>query len=96
MTYSKIVHFRQKLQEQADAILQYVENMKEGVRRGMVRSVAECKAGIYAVKQEFLNISRFNETGISQFYYSIWQLLAESNLGLPSVNGVREIYTQHA
>ena len=38
--------------------------MKEGVQRGMIRSVEDCKAGIDAVKQRYLNISLRGEKGM--------------------------------
>ena len=64
---------REKLKEHADGIYQYISNMKEGVKRGMVRSVEDCKAGIHAVRQEYLNISLHNETGkptCTELYYT--------------------------
>ena len=52
-----------KLQSHKAGILQYIENMKMGVRKGMVRSVEECVAGTDAIKRKYLNISLYNETG---------------------------------
>ena len=52
-----------KLKTHKAGILQYIENMKMGVRKGMVRSVEECKAGINSIKRQYLNISLYNSTG---------------------------------
>ena len=52
-----------KLNSHKEGILQYIDNMKMGVRRGMIRSVEECEAGIYAIKEKYLNVSLHNETG---------------------------------
>ena len=53
----------QKLKTHKAGILQYIENMKMGVRRGMIRSVEECEAGINSFKRQYLNVSLHNETG---------------------------------
>ena len=53
----------QKLKTHKAGILQYIENMKMGVRRGMIRSVEECEAGINSFKRRYLNVSLHNETG---------------------------------
>ena len=52
-----------KLKTHKEGILQYIENMKMGVRRGMIRSEEECQAGIDAIKGAYLFTSRYNETG---------------------------------
>ncbi|XP_068740489.1 uncharacterized protein [Montipora capricornis] len=52
-----------KLKTHKEGILQYIENVKMGVRSGMVRSVEECKAGLDSIKRRYLNVSLFNETG---------------------------------
>ncbi|XP_048584057.1 uncharacterized protein LOC5511190 [Nematostella vectensis] len=53
-----------KLKSHEDAVKSYVNNMKMGVRKGMVRSAEECRAGLDAIKRKFLNTSRYNETGV--------------------------------
>ena len=53
------------MKEHRDAIYQYIANMKEGVKRGMVRSVEDCKVGVDAVKHAFLDISLHGESGNS-------------------------------
>ncbi|XP_028411290.1 uncharacterized protein LOC114533870 [Dendronephthya gigantea] len=60
---------RDKLQEHADAVYQYINNMKEGVQRGMIRSVEDCKAGIDAVKQRYLNISLRGEKAVLESWF---------------------------
>ena len=52
-----------KLKTHKAGILQYIENMKMGVRRGMIRSTEECLAGLNSIKRRYLNTSRYNETG---------------------------------
>ena len=52
-----------KLKTHKEGILQYIENVKMGVKIGMVRSVEECKAGLNAISRRYLNISLHNETG---------------------------------
>lgn len=52
-----------KLKTHKKGILQYIENVKMGVKRGMVRSVEECKAGLNAISRRYLNVSLHNETG---------------------------------
>ena len=52
-----------KLKTHKAGFLQYIENMKMGVRRGMIRSTEECEAGNDAIKRQYLNTARYNETG---------------------------------
>ena len=52
-----------KLKTHREGILQYIENMKMGVRKGMVRSVEECQAGINSIKGNYRGVSLYNETG---------------------------------
>lgn len=54
---------REVLKEQANGIEQYILNLKSGVKAGMVRSIEDCQAGIDAIKQQFLNISLYQEKG---------------------------------
>ena len=58
-----VEHIRKKLETHKAGILQYIENMKMGIRKGMVRSVEECRAGVDSVKRKYLNVSLYNETG---------------------------------
>lgn len=64
-----------KLQLYKPAIDQYVENMRLGVIKGMIRSVEECKAGLNAISRNYLNISLHNETG-KCFIYSLSVMMA--------------------
>ena len=52
-----------KLKTHKAGFLQYIENMKMGVRRGMIRSTEECLAGLNSIKRRYLNTYRYNETG---------------------------------
>ena len=60
---SDVELIEKKLMTHKAGILQYIKNMKMGVRKGMVRSVEECEAGIYTIKRQYLNISLYNATG---------------------------------
>lgn len=58
-----------KLKTHKEGILQYIENVKMGVKIGMVRSVEECKAGLNAISRRYLNVSLHNETGVLKEWY---------------------------
>ncbi|KAL9986420.1 hypothetical protein ACROYT_G000567 [Oculina patagonica] len=58
-----------KLKTHKVGILQYIENMKMGVRKGMVRSVEECEAGINSIKRQYLNVSLYNSTGVLKAWF---------------------------
>jgi len=45
--------------------------MKMGVRKGMIRSVEECEAGINTIKRQYLNISLYNSTGTGCIIYCV-------------------------
>lgn len=59
-----VEHIRKKLETHKLGILRYIENMKMGITKGMVRSVEECVAGVNSVKRRYLNVSLYNETGM--------------------------------
>lgn len=50
-------------------ILQYVENLKMGVTRGMVRSRHSCAAGLHALKRNYRSVALNNETGKALQHY---------------------------
>ena len=52
-----------KLKTYRAGILQYIENMKMGVRKGMVRSKEACEVGVEALENKYKKISSSNETG---------------------------------
>jgi hypothetical protein len=52
-----------KLKTNKDAVERYINNMKIGVKKGMIRNTESCVAGLNAMKRAYLNISLFNETG---------------------------------
>ena len=60
---SDVELIKTKLKTHKAGILQYIDNMKMGVRKGMVRSVEECQAGINSIKRDYLNVSLYNATG---------------------------------
>ena len=65
---------KEKLETHKAGILQYIENMKMGIRKGMVRSVEECLAGTDSIKRKYLNVSLYNETGQCVFYCLLAQI----------------------
>lgn len=60
---SDVIRIKAKLETHKAGILQYIDNMKMGIRKGMVRSVEECVAGTNSIKRRYLNVSLHNETG---------------------------------
>ena len=64
---SDVELIEKKLKTHKAGILQYVQNMKMGVRKGMVRSVEACKVGIRAIHAKYLKVSLYNETGRQTF-----------------------------
>ena len=64
---SDVELIEKKLKTHKAGILQYVQNMKMGVRKGMVRSVKACKVGIKALQAKYLKVSVYNETGRQTF-----------------------------
>ena len=60
---SDVRDIESKLKTHKKAVETYVENMRIGVRKGMIRNTESCLAGINAMKRANLNISLFNETG---------------------------------
>lgn len=60
---SDVELIEKKLITHKDGILQYIENMKMGVRKGMVRSIEECQAGIDAIRGNYRSVSLNNASG---------------------------------
>ena len=56
-----------KLKTHQQSFLQYIMNMKMGIRAGMVRSKEACKAGLDAIRKKYLKIHLDNETGESSW-----------------------------
>ncbi len=52
-----------KLKTHNASILQYIDNMKMGVRKGMVRTEEECEAGSLAINRRYLNVFLNGSTG---------------------------------
>ena len=69
-----------KLKTHKAGILQYIKNMKMGVRKGMIRSVEECEAGINTIKRQYLNISLYNSTGKHYCVIVVFALCKQSTL----------------
>lgn len=60
---SDVKLIKAKLETHKAGILQYINNMKMGITKGMVRSIEECIAGADSIKRKYLNVSLYNETG---------------------------------
>ena len=45
-------------------VMQYIANMKMGIKAGMVRTQKECIGGMYAMKKRYENVSEYGEKGI--------------------------------
>ena len=59
-----------KLETHRQSFLQYIMNMKMGIRAGMVRSKEACKAGLDAIRKKYLKIHLDNnETGESSWLW---------------------------
>lgn len=56
-------------------ILQYIENMKMGIRKGMVRSKEACEVGFKALRSKYMKVYLNNETGMRS-YPDVWLRLA--------------------
>lgn len=67
---SDVELIEKKLKTHKAGILQYIENMKMGVRRGMVRSVEECKAGIDSIELAYSDVSLHNATGVLKAWFA--------------------------
>lgn len=62
MTLAEVEKLGKVLRHFQQTILQYIENLKTGVRSGMVRSIEACKAGLNAIKRVYPSIIH-QETG---------------------------------
>ena len=58
-----------KLKTHQQRFLQYIMNMKMGIRAGMVRSKEACRAGFDAIRRKYLKIHLDNETGESSWLW---------------------------
>ena len=66
-TVDDVKFLRDKFKEVKASLAQYVENMRYGVRAGMVRSVEECVAGLNAIKRRSLEVSLKGDIGMVPF-----------------------------
>lgn len=53
-----------KIKLVSETFSQYIDNLKSGVKAGMVRSVEECYAGLNSFKQNYLEVSRKGDSGM--------------------------------
>ena len=67
---SDVQLIERKLKTYKAGILQYIENMRMGVRKGMVRSKEACEVGMKVLAAKYMKVSIDNETGkLSCFLY---------------------------
>ena len=60
---AQLERLRGALQSYNEAILQYMENVKVGVKTGMVGSVEECRAGLDALKSYYRDVYKHGAQG---------------------------------
>lgn len=46
-----------------DSVVEYINNMKYGIKAGFVRSVEECQDGFYSIQRRFMNIYQLGPHG---------------------------------
>lgn len=56
----------------AQTFSQYIDNLKSGIKAGMVRSYEECIAGINSFKRKYLQVSLKGDTGILFIFTFAW------------------------
>jgi len=54
----------ESIRKHGRSVVQYVENMKYGIKAGMVRSVEDCKSGLNSISGRFKQVSRKNKNAI--------------------------------
>lgn len=47
-----------------DSILQYIENMKYGIKVGFVRSAEDCQYGLYSLQRAYIKVSQLGPKGV--------------------------------
>lgn len=58
-----ILQIRKALAYYNKTVYQYMENIRYGIRSGMVQSIEACLAGLYAIKTAYIKIAEFNAIG---------------------------------
>ena len=79
MTLAEVEELRQLLEKFKDSILQYIENLKTGVKSGMVRSIEACHAGLDAIKINFPSVIH-SDTGKHLRVHTLINNLTNDNL----------------
>lgn len=57
-----------------DSLMQYIENVKYGVKAGFVRSVEDCQDGLYSIKRAYLKVSQQGPRGKVLYFLVISNL----------------------
>lgn len=52
-----------QLKRARDSIMQYIENMKYGIKAGFVRSEEDCQYGLYSLQRAYLKVSQHGPKG---------------------------------
>ena len=71
-TVQDVDFLQDKFKQLNETFSQYIENLRYGIRAGMVRSVEECIAGVNAMKQSYLNVFLKGDVGM---YYTFNRLI---------------------
>ena len=71
-TVQDVDFLQDKFKQLNETFSQYIENLRYGIRAGMVRSVEECIAGVNAMKQSYLNVFLKGDVGM---YYTFFKSL---------------------
>lgn len=61
-----------------DSLMQYIENMKYGVKAGFVRSQEECQDGLYSFQRTYLKVSQEGPQGL---FGCLFILMAQNSVG---------------
>ena len=52
-----------RLKQLKDSLMQYIENMKLGIKAGFVRSQEDCQYSLYSIQREYLKVSEHGSKG---------------------------------
>ena len=67
---SDVRDIEEKLKTHKKSFSQYIDNLKMGIRAGMVRNMEACEAGLDAIRKKYFNIYFYNETGKSPWLWT--------------------------
>lgn len=62
-TVADVKFVTDQLKRLKDSLMQYIENMKYGIKAGFVRSQEDCLYGLYSIQRAYLKVSQYGPTG---------------------------------